>query len=319
MGQVSIRPAARPIGWSAGRRRLSFSRRSWSFPFSVGDCPRTPERRHDARGGAIAALVGIVLLVADVLLPIPSSFVLTALGTTLGGIGGHPRRDARHEHGMRVGRYGLGHALGPARANDCSRETSRARPRRPSPGHGMLALAACRAVPVLAEASVPAAGILRLPVRRVLPATALANLGNARKRYAALGATVTKATSRPLSWRRWRRLRFVAGNAGRPSRRGRLGVGAWVRRPPEGAGAKGKEDIHAVRRMQRRPQGACDGAGRDRRPPSRRHARFIGSAPMVSASDRRHARPARPRLGNDLDHPGREGKWPGWRWSAWSR
>jgi membrane protein DedA with SNARE-associated domain len=56
--------------------------------------------------------------------------------------------------------------------------------------HGLLVLAACRAVPVLAEASILAAGALRLPVRSVLLTTSAANLGVAGC-YAALGASAT--------------------------------------------------------------------------------------------------------------------------------
>jgi uncharacterized membrane protein YdjX (TVP38/TMEM64 family) len=246
MGQVSIRARGTPhrlVRWSAAAvLLLAFV----VVPFLLfGDRLERWSVGMMHAEGAIAALVGIVLLVADVLLPIPSSFVLTALGTTLGGIGGTLVATLGMSMGCGLA-YGLGHALGPARAERLLARDEQARLADLFARHGMLALAACRAVPVLAEASVLAAGILRLPVRRVLPATALANLGVGGC-YAALGATVTgEATFAAAFVASLALPAFAMAAAGRFKRGEAAGSRGRVRRPPEGAGAKGKEDIHAV-------------------------------------------------------------------------
>jgi uncharacterized membrane protein YdjX (TVP38/TMEM64 family) len=142
--------------------------------------------RESATGRA-AAWIGGALLVADVFLPVPSSFILAALGTTLGAAAG----TLVGALGMSLGcvlAYGLGSALGPSRAERLVTREEQARLARGFARHGWLALAACRPVPVLAEASVLAAGILRLPKGPALLTTSAANLGVAGC-YAALGAS----------------------------------------------------------------------------------------------------------------------------------
>ncbi len=122
------------------------------------------------------AATGFVLLVADVLLPVPSSFVLTGLGTTLGFLPGI----AVGALGMTAGcclAYALGSWLGSARAETFITPAEQARLSRLLDRNGLLMLAACRAVPVLAEASILVAGILRLPRTRVLAVTTCANIG----------------------------------------------------------------------------------------------------------------------------------------------
>lgn len=130
---------------------------------------------------------GVVLLVLDVLLPIPSTFVASGLGAMLGAplgilvttIG----LTAGCAVGFFLGRF-LGHdfvqrELGFADFNYLADLLRR---------YGLPVLAICRPVPVLAEATVIAAGIMGMRTGPVLLVTSLANLGFATV-YAGLGAS----------------------------------------------------------------------------------------------------------------------------------
>lgn len=125
------------------------------------------------------------LLALDVFLPVPSSIVSTAAGVLLGAWRGATVVWA----GMMVACL-LGYALG-ARASGLARrfvgeaglERAGVLVRR----YGTWTIVLCRPVPVLAEASVIFAGLVRAPFRRFLALTALSNLGIAVG-YAAFGA-----------------------------------------------------------------------------------------------------------------------------------
>jgi uncharacterized membrane protein YdjX (TVP38/TMEM64 family) len=135
---------------------------------------------------AAVAAIGAGLLSADILLPIPSSLVLTTLGVTLGSIAGTLVGAA----GLTIGSI-IGYAIG--------RAAERAGARRLGVGggdpmigrlldtYGLAFVVACRAVPVLAEASIIAAGLARIPPRPCLIAAALANVGVAAG-YASIGS-----------------------------------------------------------------------------------------------------------------------------------
>lgn len=131
-------------------------------------------------GGIIAAL-----LASDVFLPIPSSVVAAASGVLLGFWSGA----AAIWVGMMAACL-IGYAFG-ARATTAARrfvgDAGMARATDLSARYGDHALVLCRPVPVLAEASVIFAGIVRRPVRRFLLLTAWSNLGMAFS-YAAIGA-----------------------------------------------------------------------------------------------------------------------------------
>jgi membrane protein DedA with SNARE-associated domain len=138
-------------------------------------------------------IVGGVLLAADVLLPVPSTFVLTVLGTVLGA----GAATAVGALGMSVGcvfAYALGRVVEPSVAERFVTAEEQERFAKRIKGHGLLVLAACRGVPILAEASILAAGILRLPVRSVLLTTTAANIGVAGC-YALLGASATDGST----------------------------------------------------------------------------------------------------------------------------
>jgi uncharacterized membrane protein YdjX (TVP38/TMEM64 family) len=134
-----------------------------------------------------AAGLGVLLLAADMILPIPSSVVGTGLGAALGWWTGMLATAA----GLTIGCV-LGFALGRSGGARFVRSRASLHERRLSellPRYGVTILVVCRAVPILAEASVMAAGALGLPLWRCLAATTLANLAVAAV-YAAIGAAI---------------------------------------------------------------------------------------------------------------------------------
>ncbi len=129
---------------------------------------------------------GIVALLAlDVFLPIPSSIVATAAGVLLGLWKGTVVVWTGLMIGCLLG-YGVGkRGTGAARWMVGSESLTRAESlmRR----YGDAAIVLCRPVPVLAEASVVFAGLVRAPFTRFAWLTAASNLGIAAG-YAAFGA-----------------------------------------------------------------------------------------------------------------------------------
>ncbi len=132
------------------------------------------------------AIAGIALLASDVILPIPSTVVVTALGALLGAVQGTLVAVTGLTLGCALG-YWLGRKLGHDFALSQLGEEDFASLSGLFKRHGLPILALCRPVPVLAEASVIAAGVLGLPAGRTLLVTLLANLGFAGV-YATLGA-----------------------------------------------------------------------------------------------------------------------------------
>jgi uncharacterized membrane protein YdjX (TVP38/TMEM64 family) len=133
----------------------------------------------------IAAVSIAALLASDVVLPIPSSIVSTAAGVLLGFW--------RGAIVVWVGMMGaclIGYALG-VRASRLARNfvgpQGLARAERLVERYGDWAIVLCRPVPVLAEASVIFAGLMRAPFQRFLWLTVASNLGIAVG-YAAFGA-----------------------------------------------------------------------------------------------------------------------------------
>ncbi|MEG6507773.1 VTT domain-containing protein [Methyloligella sp. 2.7D] len=139
------------------------------------------------RSAPVIATAGIALLLVDVLLPIPSTFVAAGLGAMLGA----PLGIAITAIGLTAG-CGVGFLLGRLLGRDLAeRELGLADYRYLATmlrRYGLPVLALCRPVPVLAEASIIAAGIMGMRPGRVLAVTGLANLGFAGV-YAGLGAT----------------------------------------------------------------------------------------------------------------------------------
>jgi uncharacterized membrane protein YdjX (TVP38/TMEM64 family) len=138
-----------------------------------------------AAGRVTLALLFILLLTSDVLLPIPSSFVSAAAVSLLGAAQG----SVTIVVGM-TGAAWLGYALGRFGGEPLTRrlagEQELARARSLMTRYGSWVLLVCRGVPVVAEASTLLAGTTRLSTWRFALATSLGNVGLACA-YAAIG------------------------------------------------------------------------------------------------------------------------------------
>lgn len=143
------------------------------------------------QGGAAAALVTTGLLLADVLIPVPSSLVMIANGTLFGWawgtvltlVGG----TGAGAFGWALGRWGRRTAERFVPAEERERERARKLLER----WGMLAIVASRPVPILAEATAIAAGLSGMPLGRVVLASALGTLPPAVL-YALTGAAAAR-------------------------------------------------------------------------------------------------------------------------------
>ncbi len=128
----------------------------------------------------------VLLLLADIVLPIPSSIVSTSAGYLLG----FPLGAAAGWMGMTsacVGGYALGRFAGKGLLGRLLSAEDMAMAARDFERRGDWMLAVSRPVPMLAEASVIMAGAMARPFARFFAVTALANLGISLV-YAAAGA-----------------------------------------------------------------------------------------------------------------------------------
>jgi uncharacterized membrane protein YdjX (TVP38/TMEM64 family) len=150
-----------------------------------------------AGGGVWPGILGVSLLIADAVLPVPSSLVMISLGALYGAVLGGGLAFAGR-FGMAVAGLALGRAGAPlvakligrsreAHADDLVRRW------------GAFSIIVSRPVPLLAEAVVFAAGAARLPWRVALPAALVGSLPEAIV-YGAVGAAATSATSGALIW-----------------------------------------------------------------------------------------------------------------------
>jgi uncharacterized membrane protein YdjX (TVP38/TMEM64 family) len=158
------------------------------LPFLLFEQPFTAFATEVTRTGtsrSIVALAIFSLLALDVLLPVPSSIVSTAAGVLLGLVTGA----AVVWIGMMAGSL-LGYTIG-SRGSGAARKLVGAegleRAAALADRYGDVTLVVCRPIPVLAEATVVFAGLVRAPLSRFLALTALSNLGIALG-YAAFGA-----------------------------------------------------------------------------------------------------------------------------------
>lgn len=144
---------------------------------------------------AVTVIAGLLAL--DVFLPVPSSVVSAAAGVLLGFWWGTAVVCA----GMTVS-CALGYVVG-ARSTSLTRrlvgEAGLARAADGARRHGLVALALCRPVPVLAEASVVLAGTTGVRLGRFLLVCAWSNLGVAVV-YAGVGAWSVSVNSFALAF-----------------------------------------------------------------------------------------------------------------------
>ena len=157
-------------------------------PFAIWEEPlsQLASRWLEPTSGRVTlALLVILLLAGDVLLPIPSSFVSAAAVTLLGAWQG----SLTVALGMTVAAW-LGYVIGRYGGEPLARrvagavELERASRMMQRYGGGMLLV--CRGVPVLAEASTLLAGATRMRWARFALVTGLGNLGLAAA-YALIG------------------------------------------------------------------------------------------------------------------------------------
>jgi uncharacterized membrane protein YdjX (TVP38/TMEM64 family) len=137
-------------------------------PVDADPLPRL--REHEAWAGALVA----ALLVADVLLPVPSSLLMIASGALCG-----PWLGALWSSAGALGAAAFAWWLGRRGGALYERllgERDALRTRAWLERHGWLAIAASRPVPILAEATALAAGAAGLPFARVLASAALGAL-----------------------------------------------------------------------------------------------------------------------------------------------
>lgn len=128
------------------------------------------------RGGAGAALLGVGLLVADAILPVPSSVVMIALGSLYGAPAGIALslagRTAMALAGFGLGRRG-GWIMHGVRHRDRQRAEALLERR------GALAIVVSRPVPLLAETVTVLAGASQMPWRRAALAAVIGSLPEA--------------------------------------------------------------------------------------------------------------------------------------------
>lgn len=127
-------------------------------------------------GRATVALVIVLLLAGDVVLPIPSSFVSAAAVALLGAWEG----GLTIAFGMTIAAwlgYGIGRFGGEPLARRMAGPSELERARRMMDRYGNWVVLVCRGVPVLAEASTLLAGATRVNGWRFLLVTTLGNAG----------------------------------------------------------------------------------------------------------------------------------------------
>lgn len=147
----------------------------------------------DDGGAFVVGILAILLLAADVVLPIPSSLVGTFAGALLGAVAGTIVVWLGMTLGCLFG-YWLGSAAGRPIVRRVVGEGELERATALAGKVGFGTLVALRAVPVLAEASVLAAGATHMSWRTFATATGLANLGIAAA-YSTLGALAFETES----------------------------------------------------------------------------------------------------------------------------
>lgn len=148
-----------------------------------------------SRGGWIAAALGVGLLVADVLLPVPASLVMIAHGA-LFGVAGGTLLSLAGALGAALFGFTLGRRGGPLLARLVP-EDERRRADALLERWGDLAIIVTRPVPILAETVALLAGTSRMSWGRMSLATLAGSLPAALI-YALTGATARDLDSLPL-------------------------------------------------------------------------------------------------------------------------
>jgi uncharacterized membrane protein YdjX (TVP38/TMEM64 family) len=145
------------------------------------------------RSLALITLAVIVLLLADIVLPIPSSFVLATTGFVLGAAWGTAVCFVGLSCASLAG-YVIGRYAGEPVALRIVGRAELQRFRDTSQRHGDALLVAFRAMPVMAEATTLLAGMARMPLPRFVVLVSIGNLVVAAL-YAVIGALSANQSS----------------------------------------------------------------------------------------------------------------------------
>lgn len=129
----------------------------------------------EGTSGIVMFLYGAALLASDILLPLPSSLIAVFLGAKLGLASGALAIFLGLMTGSLIG-YGMGWTVGRKVMDRMISRQSQEVYIRMESRVSYWALALCRSVPLLAEASVIAAGVARLEVRKTIPMLIMSNL-----------------------------------------------------------------------------------------------------------------------------------------------
>lgn len=151
---------------------------------------------HAGRSVGYVTLAVVGLLLVDIVLPIPSSFVLATAGYLLGAGAGTLACFVGLSCASAVG-YALGRVAGEPAARRIVGTAELDRLRAWAETRGDLLIVAVRAVPVLAEATVVLAGTARMPVARFAFLVSVGNLVVAAL-YAGIGAA--SASQQSFVW-----------------------------------------------------------------------------------------------------------------------
>jgi len=141
--------------------------------------------------GVLAGAIGTALLIADVVLPVPSSVIMVAQGALFGVMGG-TALSLVGAVGAAMAGYALGRYAGTPLLRSVCSQAEHARADRLVHRWGTLAVAASRPMPLLAETVAVAAGASSLGVVRTLVAAAAGAVPGAVL-YAVAGAAGVSA------------------------------------------------------------------------------------------------------------------------------
>jgi 3-dehydroquinate synthase len=148
---------------------------------------------HSDRSLALITLAVVVFLLADIVLPIPSSFVLTTTGFLLGAGPGTMANFVGLTCASLAG-YALGRWAGEPLARRVVGRAELYRFKELSQRFGDVLIVAFRAMPVLAEATTILAGTARMALPRFLSLASIGNLVVAAL-YACIGAISASRSS----------------------------------------------------------------------------------------------------------------------------
>lgn len=140
---------------------------------------------------SFAWVIGVSLIVADVVLPVPATIIMASLGSIYGwALGGFLAGAASLTSAMLA--YSIGRCIKPAFASRILGEDGMIAASHFISAGGGIALAASRPLPLLPEAIAILAGVTKMPLRNFIPPVATGSLLTGAF-FAALGSTTRQS------------------------------------------------------------------------------------------------------------------------------